>query len=231
MSTTTSPHAPRTEPRRGRQPGGPAWALSGVGAGLAGAVSIWLSLSVSPTVEPESPFTPEQVLDHYATVVPNLIGLHLATVLAAVLLLPFAAGLHRRLAGAAPAGSIHPPVAAAGLGVLSAVLVLGSGLNTEFVFGFLTPELLVASDASFYSHWIATVPWLWVTAGVSGLALGLAAVRYGVAGRGLGVASLVLGGLTLLLGVSPLQYTAGFVGPVWLLVVSLGLLRGELRRR
>jgi hypothetical protein len=110
------------------------------------------------------------------------------------------------------------------------VLVLGSGLNTEFVFGFLTPELLVPGDASFYSHWVATIAWLWVTAGVAGVAVGLAAVRHGAMGKGLGIASLALGGLTLLVGISPLQYMAGFVGPVWLLVVALGLLVGERRR-
>jgi hypothetical protein len=112
-----------------------------------------------------------------------------------------------------------------GLTVLSAVLVLGSGLNTQFVFGFLQPELLVATDASFYSHWIATIAWLWVTAGIAGVAVGLAGLRHGAVGRGMAVASLVLGGLTLLLGISPLQYMAGFVGPVWMLVVALGMLR------
>lgn len=230
MSTTIS-HDPARATSRSPQRGSSAWALSGVGAGLAGAASIWLSLSVSPPMDPDSPLTPEQVVDHYSTMVPNLIGFHLATVLAAVLLLPFAAGLHRRLAGQAPAGSLHPTVASLGLTVLSAVLVLGSGLNTQFVFGFLTPELLVPSDASFYSHWVATIAWLWVTAGVSGIAVGLAAVRHGAAGKGLGIASLVLGGLTLLLGVSPLQYMAGFVGPVWLLVVAVGLLVGDRARR
>lgn len=230
MSSTTSHQSTTSVPSRTR-PGGSAWALSGVGAGLAGAASIWLSMSVSPPIDPDSPLTPEQVVTHYSTMVPNLIGFHLATVIAAVLLLPFAAGLHRRLAGQAPAGSLHPAVASLGLTVLSAVLVLGSGLNTEFVFGFLTPEALVASDASFYSHWVATIAWLWVPAGVSGVAVGLAALRHGAAGKGLGIASLVLGGLTLLLGISPLQYMAGFVGPVWLLVLAVGLLVGERARR
>jgi len=35
----------------------------------------------------------------------------------------------------------------------------------------------------------------------------------------------VLGGLTAVFLVSPLQYMAGMTGPVWLVVVSLGLLR------
>jgi hypothetical protein len=37
----------------------------------------------------------------------------------------------------------------------------------------------------------------------------------------------VLGGLTLLLGISPLQYMAGFVGPLWLLVAAIGFAAGD----
>ncbi|WP_454083994.1 hypothetical protein [Georgenia sp. Marseille-Q6866] len=226
MSTTVTSETSTTQPT-GPAPAGRGWALSGVGAALTGAAGIWFSLAVSPPYPNDAALTPEAVVAHYATVVPQLIGFHVTTVLAAVLLLPFAAGLYRRLAGRAPAGSLHGLVAMLGLVVLSAVLVLGSGLNTEFVFGFLTPELLAPSDASFYSHWVATISWLWVTAGVSGLAVGLAALRHGAAGRGLGVASLALGGLTLLLGISPLQYMAGFIGPVWLLVVAVAMLRNR----
>ncbi|PYG00467.1 hypothetical protein SAMN05216184_10337 [Georgenia satyanarayanai] len=226
MSTTVTSETSTTQPTR-PAPAGRAWALSGVGAALTGAAGIWFSLAVSPPYPTDSVLTPEAVVAHYATVVPQLLGFHVTTVLAAVLLLPFAAGLHRRLTGRTPAGSLHGLVAMLGLVVLSAVLVLGSGLNTEFIFGFLTPEMLVPSDASFYSHWVATISWLWVTAGVSGLAVGVAALRHGAAGRGLGVASLALGGLTLLLGVSPLQYMAGFVGPLLLLVLAVAMLRNR----
>lgn len=221
MSATVTHESASTSQRS--LPEGRGWVLSGIGAGLTGAASIWLSLSSSPPMIDK--VTPEEVVAHYATMVPTLIAFHLTTVLAAVLVLPFAAGLLRRLSAQAPAGSLHGSVAMLGLTVLSAVLVLGSGLNTQFVFGFLQPELLVASDASFYSHWIATIAWLWVTAGLAGVAVGLAGLRHGAIGKGLAIASLVLGGLTLLLGISPLQYMAGFVGPVWLLVVSLGMLR------
>lgn len=229
MSATTTYEPTATTPRR-RQPGGSGWALAGVGAGLSGLASIALSMSVSPPYDPDNPPTPESILAHLDDLVPNLLGFHLTTVLAAVLVLPFAAGLHRKLAGQAPSGSLHPSVAALGLTVLSAVLVLGSGLNTEFVFGLLEPELMVATDVSLYSHWVATISWLWVTAGVSGIAVGLAAVRHGALGKGVGIASLVLGALTLLLGISPLQYMAGFTGPVLLLVLATALLAGERRR-
>ncbi|TDE97646.1 hypothetical protein EXU48_03150 [Occultella glacieicola] len=217
-------------------PSGPApertsrgWALAGVGAGLAGMASIYLSLTVSPAYDPAAPPTPESITAHLSTMVPQLLGFHVATIVAGLALIPFAVGLHRHLTRRTPAGSLLPGVAAVGLVVLSAVLVLGSGLDTEFVFGLTEPELLVATDVSFYSHWVATIPWLWVTAGVSGLALGLAAIRHGAFGRVVGLVSVVLGALIVLVGVSPLQYMAGFVGPIWLLVVGLAALRAQSR--
>ena len=42
--------------------------------------------------------------------------------------------------------------------------------------------------------------------------------------------SLLLGGLTVLTGVSPFQYLAGMIGPVWLTVAALGFLLGDRRR-
>jgi len=41
----------------------------------------------------------------------------------------------------------------------------------------------------------------------------------------------VLGGITLLFGLSPLQYMAGFTGPVLVLVVGLGFGFGDRRFR
>ena len=37
----------------------------------------------------------------------------------------------------------------------------------------------------------------------------------------------LLGGLTLLVGISPLQYMAGFTGPVLVLVMALGFAFGD----
>ncbi|WP_448059935.1 hypothetical protein [Cellulomonas hominis] len=58
----------------------------------------------------------------------------------------------------------------------------------------------------------------------------VAALRHGAAPRWIGAVSAVLGGLTLLAGLSPLQYMAGFVGAVWLVVVALGFALGDRRR-
>ena len=90
---------------------------------------------------------------------------------------------------------------------------------------------LVAESAVFFNHWIGTIPWLWVGAGVTGVAVAVAAIRHGAAARWVGWVGLVLGGLTLLLGVSPLQYMAGMTGPVWLVVTALGLALGDRTSR
>jgi hypothetical protein len=81
---------------------------------------------------------------------------------------------------------------------------------------------LVPEAAVFFGHWVGTIPWLWVGAGVAALCVAAAALRHRVLPRWIGVISLILGGIITLLGISPLQYMAGMVGPIWLLVVSIG---------
>jgi hypothetical protein len=204
------------------------WAVAGVLGGLASVASIQLSMGAGPVYDPAAPPTPEWIAEQLAPKVPLLIGFHIATTTAALLLMVFTAGLKRRLDAQAPADSLLPNVAAIGLVITSAILILGAGLNTEFIFGLATPGMIPATDVSMYSHWVATISWLWVAAGVSAVALGLAALK-GAAPRWIGLVSLVLGALTALLGLSPLQYMAGFVGPIWLLVVSVGFTFGDRR--
>ena len=204
------------------------WAAAGVLAGGSAVASIQLSTMASPVYDAATPPTAAWIAEQLSTKVPVLIGFHLTTTIAALLLMIFAAGLKRRLDAQAPADSLPPNVAAIGLVITSAILIMGAGLNTEFIFGLATPGMMPATDVSFYSHWVATISWLWVAAGVSAVALGLASLR-GAAPRWIGVVSLVLGALTALLGASPLQYMAGFVGPLWLLVVALGFLLGDRR--
>lgn len=89
--------------------------------------------------------------------------------------------------------------------------------------------MMVAESGAFYGDWVATIPWLWVGAGLAGVSVGLAALRHGAAPRWIGVVGLALGGIALLAGVSPFQYLAGFVAPVWLLVTALGFALGDRR--
>ena len=220
-TTAAATPTPATRTKRG-------WAVVGVLAGVTAVASIQISTMASPVYDQANPPTAEWIAEQLSTKVPVLIGFHLTTTIAALLLMIFAAGLKRRLDAQAPADSLLPAVSAIGLVITSAILIMGAGLNTEFIFGLATPGMIPATDVSMYSHWVATISWLWVAAGVSAIALGLAAVR-GAAPRWIGVVSLVLGGLTVLLGVSPLQYMAGFTGPIWLLVVALGFALGDRR--
>ena len=163
--------------------------------------------------------------------IPQLLAFHLATMLCVVLLPVVAAGLHRRLRAALPADSLLPVVAGAGLGLTAVAGLMGTALDTEFVFALTEPDQVVPEAVVFYGHWVATVAWLWVGAGLTGVALAVASLRHRAVPRWIGVVSALLGGLTLLLGISPLQYMAGFTGPVWLLVVSLAFVVGDRAHR
>jgi len=86
------------------------------------------------------------------------------------------------------------------------------------------------STASFYNNWIGTIPWVWVLAGLTALAIHSLS-RLDVVPRWIGRVGLVMGGLALLLGISPLQYMAGPIAALWLVVTSVGFLVGDRAHR
>ncbi|HET7328925.1 MAG TPA: hypothetical protein VFJ14_16760 [Nocardioidaceae bacterium] len=204
------------------------WALAGVGAGLAGIASLVASSMSGAVYESEIAGDAVAITDRIGEQIPQILAFHTATMIAALLLLVFAAGLRRRLEEQLPAGSLLPQVASSGLLLVSVASLLGSGLTTEFVFAAADPELVVPETVVFFGHWIGTIPWLWAGAGVAALAVAVAALRHSAGPRWIGWFSLVLGGLTTLFAISPLQYMAGMVGPVWVAVVSIVLLRSKL---
>lgn len=228
-ATTTTPRngaATRTEtttPGRG-------WAYAGIAAGAAGVAGIVASLGIDAVYNEKSAGNAEKIVDSLQDATPNLLAFHTFTMIATVSLVVFAAGLRRRLAGQVRAGSVLPDVAAFGLLLAAVAGLMGSALDTEFIFGVNAsadqPQLVPESGA-FFGHWVGTVPWLWVGAGIAGVALAAAALKQSAAPRWIGWVAAALGGLTLLVGVSPLQYMAGFTGPVMVLVVSLGFAFGD----
>lgn len=218
-STTASRVAGPARPR--------GWALAGLLAAAAGIGGMTASGMADGVYQPQLAGDADGIVAAMAEQVPQLLAFHLSTMLAVVLLPVVAAGLHRRLRAATPVDSLLPVVAGAGLGLTAVAGLMGTALDTEFIFALAEPEIAVAESIVFYGHWVGTVAWLWVGAGISALAVAAASLRYRAVPRWLGAASLVLGGLTLLLGISPLQYMAGMVGPVWLLVASLGFLLGD----
>ncbi|ACQ82395.1 conserved hypothetical protein [Beutenbergia cavernae DSM 12333] len=218
---TPSPTLRPTRPPR-------AWAWTGVAAGVLGIATIQASMATSVDWEATAGDA-EAMLADAATKQGAFLAFHLLACLTMLALPIFGAGLKRRLDQQGPAGALHGQVGLAGLLLTAAALLLGSGLDTQFALGFSEPELFVPESAAFYTDWVATIPWLWVGAGLTALALSAASLRHGAAPRWIGVVSLVLGALTVVAGISPLQYMAGFVGPIWLLVVSLGFALGDRR--
>lgn len=226
--TTVTPAPARTDTRTAAAPvPGRAWAVSGVVAGLAGIGTIVTSGMVDAVYREELWGDPEAIAQAVADKTPVIAVFHSFALVGAVAMVVFAAGLHRRLVAGTTAGSLLPTVTASGLLATAVVLVLGSGLDTEFMFAYQAGEDAIdPHNMAMFNSWIGTIPWCWVLAGLSGVAVWRAA-RQGAVPVWIGRVGLVLGGLTLLLGISPMQYMAGMTGPLWLLVTALGLVLGD----
>jgi hypothetical protein len=203
-----------------------AWALAGIGAGLAGIGTIVTSSMVNAVYDKDLAGDAPAIANKLADQTVPMFAFHTFALVGAVLMVVFAAGLHRRLRARSADNATAPLVAFAGLVGTAVVSVLGTGLDTEFIRGVGDPDQVDPVNAELYNHWIGTIPWCWVLAGLAGLAVYVVSRTAG-APRWIGRVGLVLGGLTLLLGISPLQYMAGMTGPLWLLVTAVGFTAGD----
>ncbi|GAA1912785.1 hypothetical protein [Nocardioides marmoribigeumensis] len=219
-----------TDEARTPRHGSRLWAVAGVGAAVLGGVTTVSSSMVDAVYNPD-------IVEHDTGIIADLKGdvvamfvMHHALTFGAVLMLVFAAGLHRRLRQVAP-DSLAPMIAFAGLAGTSVVSILGAGLDTEFMTPLATGDRPFSeSSAAMFNHWTGTIPWLWTLAGLAGPAIWSVA-RRGGAPRWIGRVGLVLGGLTVLAGVSPAEYMAIVPGVLWLLATSLGFLLGDKQHR
>jgi hypothetical protein len=214
------------------------WAFAGIGAGLAGFASIVCTTMVNGVYDQDLVGHPDQIADKIADETGWMFAFHSISMLGALLMVVFAAGLFGRLK-AAVGVTTSTIVALAGLLGTAVVSVLGAGLDTEFMMTLsFDRDAIDDYNIAHYNHWIGTIPWLWVLAGLAGLAL-FAISRQanhpegGKAGRAdsvpkwIGLVGLVLGGLTALLGVSPLEYMSGMTGALLVLVTAIGFTAGD----
>jgi hypothetical protein len=202
------------------------WALAGIGAGLAGVASIVLTSSINGVYDQDLVGQPDKIADKIADQTPYMFAFHSVAMLGALLMVVFAAGLFGRLR-AAVGVTTSTIVALAGLVGTAVVSVLGAGLDTEFMMSLsFDRDSIDDYNVALYNHWIGTIPWVWVLAGLSGLALFTIAKQGGVP-RWIGRVGLVLGGLTALLGVSPLEYMSGVTGALLVLVTAIGFTVGD----
>jgi hypothetical protein len=227
MSTTSWPATTATVPHASTRPTSKAWAHAGVAASVLAIGTVVTTSLIDAVYREEITDDPAAIARVTLDQAPLIHAYHLTTTLAALLLVVFALGLGRRLRQAAPsAAGLAPGIASAGLLLTAGVLILGTALDTEISTGSVDnvqPETFI-----FFGHWIGTVPWVWVGAGLAGLAVHVAA-RGGGVPRWAGRVGLVLGGLTTLVGVSPLQYAAVLPGVLWLLITACGFAWGDRR--
>lgn len=223
-----APAAPAAARRGGR---GRLWALTGPLAAVAASAGSIVADLGNPVYDPETSGDAGRILATLAQHGGALTAFHVVTSAAALLLLVYGAGVARRLRSVLPADSMLPTVAVAGTTVTSAVLLLGTGLDTEVIEGVTRPETFVHETAALYGHWIGTIPYLWTAVGLTGLAIAWASLRHGALPRWIGVVALVLGGLTAVAGISPLEYIASLPGQLLVLVTGLGFALGDRAHR
>ncbi len=201
------------------------WAWSGVGAGLCG-IAVFI---VAPTIadHPDSAMADNDVLVSYLTdSAPIAWASQVITVLAAVLLVVFAAGLSRRLTEQEPMGSLLPNVASSGVLLTAALCLVGGGICTELFWhliqdpGKVDPDTIAAAVTIFN-----TMPWVWAGLGISAGATAVAALRHGSLPKWIGVVSAVMAALVVLTQAVPLQYMALLPASVWLVVVGIAFTR------
>ena len=214
VSSTATRPARRTSAR---------WALAGVAAGVLGFGTMVSSSLINAIYDKSIAQDEDAILAKLADQSVQIVTFQVVASLTALALVVFAAGLHRRLAARLD-DSIVPMVASAGLMGTAVVTVLGTGLDTEFAVGI--EDHVLAANAAMFNHWTGTIPWCWLLAGLSALAV-FSAWRQGAVPRWMGITSLVLGGLTVLSGVAPIQYMAILPAALWVLVISIGFLVGD----
>jgi hypothetical protein len=221
---TTEPSSTPTRPQSR------AWALAGLGAAVASIVGTVGGAFVQGVYAEETMGDDVAILASLRGDAPFMLVFHVGISIAAVLLVVFATGLVRRLRATMPADSLTPLVAGAGLLGTAVVWVMAGALDTEFLAGAFSPEILVPASAAMYGHWVGTVAGCTMLTGLAGLGV-FAAHRRGGVPRWLGLTGLVLGGLTVVLGISPLQYMAGLTAALWLLVTASGFAFGDRSHR
>ncbi len=201
------------------------WAWSGVGAGVCGLAVFMLTPLIADY--PDSAMADNEVFVTYLTdAAPIVWATQVLTVLAAVLLVVFAAGLARRLSEQEPMGSLIPQVASAGVLLTAGLSLVGGGICTELFWhliqdpGEVDPDTIAAALTIFN-----TMPWVWVAIGISAGATAVAALRHGSLPRWIGVVSVVMTALVVLTQVVPGQYMALLPGALWLIVAGIGFAR------
>ena len=202
-----------TAPRRG-------WALTGAIGGLAGAIGIFLGADLTADVGDGIKDNAQLV----AAIVAHreLVWVYqVSSVIVAVCLIVFAAGLRRHLAVQEPAGSLVPGIAAAGVGLVAVAAFIGGGICTELYWALGEPDRWDPDTIAALIEVYNTISWLWAGAGIAAAAVAVGGFRHGSASRWLAAVSAVLALLVAATQAFPVQYASLFPGALWVFVAGL----------
>jgi hypothetical protein len=144
----------------------------------------------------------------------------------ALLLVIFAVGLRRRLAGQEPAGSLVPDLSAIGLILMAVMTLVGTGISTELFHALRHTDEVDPDTVSAQLAIFNTMAWVWAGGLLTTGAI-VAAARHGSVSRRLGRFSAVMSGLIVLTQVLPFQYLAVLPMAIFLIVTGIAMVRTE----
>jgi hypothetical protein len=202
------------EPRH--RPPGRAWAWTGAAGALVGAAGLVVTgntYDVDTGVVADNPALVRAVAENAGLVWAQQV---LCAVVAGCLLV-FAAGLHRHLARQEPTGSLVPGVAATGVVVTAAAVLIGGGISTELYWALTGDQPFDPDTVGAHLALYNTLPWLWAALGLSAAAVAVAGLRHASVGRGLAWFSAVCALALAATQALPVQYAAVLPGALWVI--------------
>lgn len=225
MNTTTLT-APRTDAGIQHPPARRGWARAGLAAGI-GSLAFFILPSSMLSTSTDALADNVDVLAALDGKAGWVWVFQTSGVALALLLVIFALGLRRHLAGQEPAGSLLPDLSAVGLILMSVMTLVGTGISTEMFHSLrhadeIDPDTVAAQLAIFN-----TMAWVWAGGLLTTGALAVAGLRRSSVSRRLGRFAAVMSALVVLTQVLPFQYMAVLPMAIFLIVCSISMLRTE----
>ena len=145
----------------------------------------------------------------------------------ALLLVIFAVGLRRRLAGQEPAGSLVPDLAGLDLVLMAIMTLVGTGISTEMFHALRHTDEVDPDTISAHLAIYNTMAWVWAGGLLTTDAMAVAGLRHGSVSRRFGRFAVVMTVLTALTQVLPFQYLAVLPMSIFLIVCGISMARTE----
>jgi hypothetical protein len=145
----------------------------------------------------------------------------------ALLLIVFAVGLRRRLAGQEPAGSLVPDLAGLGLILMAIMTLVGTGISTEMFHALRHTDEVDPDTISAHLAIYNTLAWVWAGGLLTTGAMAVAGLRHGSVSRRIGLFAAVMSVLVAVTQVLPIQYLAVLPMSIFLIVCGFSMVRTE----